>query len=65
MSQPKVFNKELCDWSKDDLAKHFEKLQEIVAEPQFVCTKCGRAAGKKKWLCKAKKLQVVQLALEI
>lgn len=65
MSQPKVFSKELCDWSKDDFARHFDKLQEIVAEPQYVCTKCGRAASKKKWLCKAKKLQIVQQPLEV
>jgi hypothetical protein len=48
--------KELCDWSKKDLAEHFDLLCEIVVAPTHVCTKCGRAASDKRWLCKPKKL---------
>ena len=35
---------------------HFALLMKIVAEPSYACTKCGRAANSKKWLCKPKKL---------
>jgi hypothetical protein len=56
MSKRKPPNKELCDWSKDELRKHFEQLCQIVAEPRFVCKKCGRAANRKKWLCDGEKL---------
>lgn len=56
MSHRKQPDKEICEWSKDDLRKHFELLCEIVAEPKFVCRNCGRAANRKKWLCEAKKL---------
>lgn len=48
--------KEICDWTKVQLRDHFELLEEIVAHPKYACTKCGRAANAKKWLCKAKKL---------
>ncbi len=47
---------ELCEWSREELREHFGHLQKIVARPKYVCTKCGRAASAKKWLCKAKKL---------
>ena len=49
--------KELCDWSKAQLRDHFELLEKIVTKPKYACSKCGRAASAKKWLCKAKKLQ--------
>jgi len=52
-SEPKD---ELCDWSKSDLKDNFDLLAKIVREPVFACTKCGRAANEKKWLCKPKKL---------
>ena len=48
--------KEICHWTKSQLENHFALLAKIVAEPTYVCTKCGRAANGKKWLCKAKKL---------
>jgi hypothetical protein len=56
MSRLRPPNKEICEWSKDELRKHFESLCEIVADPRFVCKKCGRAANRKKWLCDSKKL---------
>ncbi len=49
-------NKELCEWSQNELRDHFEKLRKIVAKPKFTCTHCGRAARAKKWLCKPRKL---------
>ena len=56
MSEKKP-TKEICDWSKAQLREHFDLLAQIVAEPKYACTKCGRAANAKKWLCKAKKLE--------
>jgi len=47
---------ELCEWSRTQLCNHFELLEKIVARPKCACTKCGRAANAKKWLCKPKKL---------
>ena len=49
-------SKELCEWSRDQLRDHFDQLQKIVASPKYACTKCGRAASAKKWLCKPKRL---------
>jgi hypothetical protein len=46
----------ICEWSQDDIAKDFGKLKKMVQNPQFVCKNCGRAAEKKKWLCKPKRL---------
>ena len=56
MTTPKVFSKEICEWSEKDLRKHYLKLRDIVTNPQYVCMKCGRAANRKKWLCQVKKL---------
>jgi len=44
--------KELCKWKSGDYVKLRALLEEIVVEPRFVCTKCGRAANRKKRLCK-------------
>jgi lipopolysaccharide biosynthesis regulator YciM len=55
MSEKKP-TKELCEWSKAQLREYFDQLQKIVTQPKYACTKCGRAAAAKKWLCKAKKL---------
>jgi len=44
--------KMLCKWKQEDIAKKLDKFSDIVRNPQFVCTKCGRVADKKKWLHK-------------
>ena len=44
--------KELCKWKQDDIKKNFDDFSDIVRKPKFVCIKCGRVAGKKKWLHK-------------
>ena len=49
--------KELCKWKQDDINKKFEKFSDIVRNPKFACTKCGRVADKKKWLHKAAALK--------
>ena len=48
--------KHLCQWSKAKLEKDGAKLREIVSAPRFVCTNCGRAAAKAKYLCKPRSL---------
>ena len=48
--------KELCKWKREDYARDLPLLKRIVAEPRYVCEKCGRAADKKKRLCKPEKL---------
>jgi len=48
--------KELCKWKTSDYAKETAKLEEIILGARFVCVKCGRAACKKKWLCKPQRL---------
>jgi len=49
-------SKTLCKWGAERLEQKFKKLREIVGRPRFVCRKCGRAAGGKKWLCSPTKL---------
>lgn len=49
----------LCDLSKRDIEKHFDKIAEIVKEPKFMCLRCARVANRKTYLCKPKKLKVV------
>ncbi|MCA9230870.1 MAG: hypothetical protein KDA57_09475 [Planctomycetales bacterium] len=56
MSDKKKIEKELCDWTQTDLRLHFEQLRAVVTNPTHVCSKCGRSANRKKWLCRAKKL---------
>jgi hypothetical protein len=35
-----------------DITKKLGKFSDIVRNPQYVCTKCGRVADQKKWLHK-------------
>jgi hypothetical protein len=44
--------KMLCKWKQEDITKKFDKYSDIVRNPKFVCTKCGRVADKKMWLHK-------------
>jgi hypothetical protein len=44
--------KELCKWKKEDISAKLDKFSDIVRNPKFLCTKCGRVADKKKWLHK-------------
>lgn len=45
--------KTICDWTKKDIQKNSEKLQELTADACFYCKKCGRVANSKKALCGA------------
>jgi len=48
--------KTLCDWSKKEIERDFEKLCTIVANPRYLCRKCARSAGSSKHLCKPRNL---------
>ncbi|GLS84999.1 hypothetical protein [Paraferrimonas haliotis] len=47
-------DKAICKWSKSAYQTKFELLLTLVSDPKYICTKCGRAAAKKKVLCKPK-----------
>ena len=47
--------KSLCKLAKT-VEDDFEEYAKLVKGTKFVCTKCGRAAAKKKNLCSPKKL---------
>jgi hypothetical protein len=49
--------RELCKWKRDEYAAQLPKLREVVAQPRYLCEKCGRAARKKKWLCRPVELR--------
>ncbi len=43
----------LCKLAKKEFINtNLKEYSELVKIPKFVCTKCGRAAGEKKYLCK-------------
>jgi hypothetical protein len=45
-------DKPLCKWDKDEIKDNLKELKKLVAEPRFVCRKCGRASKKDDCLCK-------------
>ncbi len=46
----------LCKWKKDDIADQLDTLKKMVCDARFICKRCGRAADKKKHLCKPESL---------
>ena len=42
----------ICNWPKERIKTDLKLLKSIVRNPRYLCTKCGRAANKKQWLCK-------------
>ena len=44
--------KNLCKWDEKQITKRMKKLKKIVAHPQYICKRCGRAASDKGYLCK-------------
>ncbi|MEM6910910.1 MAG: hypothetical protein AAF555_04940 [Verrucomicrobiota bacterium] len=48
--------KRLCDWSKKEIEKDFDRLHALLFPPAFYCRKCARVAAEKKLLCKGEKL---------
>jgi hypothetical protein len=49
-------DKPLCKWDKDEIKDNLKELKKAVAEPEYVCKKCGRAAKSKDHLCKPDEL---------
>jgi hypothetical protein len=50
-------NKHLCKMvRKDYLKENLKEYAEIVKNPKYICTKCGRVSVAKKYLCKPKEL---------
>jgi hypothetical protein len=50
--------KKLCKWKSEDITKKLGKFSDIVRNPQYVCTKCGRVADQKKWLHDLRKISI-------
>jgi hypothetical protein len=48
-------SKELCK-RKSSYDKAFDSYARLVNHPKVICTKCGRAANKKKNLCSPRKI---------
>jgi len=46
--------KTICDFSRKEIESNPGRLFELIRDPQFYCSKCGRVANTKKVLCKAK-----------
>lgn len=49
-------NKSFCKLDKKDIKEHLEEIMPLVAQPQFICKKCARAAASRKNLCKPEAL---------
>jgi hypothetical protein len=54
--------KTLCDWSKKDIERDFDKLCELVTPAKFVCRKCTRSAATSKVLCKPRRIPATGVA---
>lgn len=42
----------LCEIKKKDIPHEVERIQRMVTEPEYICSKCLRSASKSKFLCK-------------
>ncbi len=48
----------LCKLAKKEFINtNLKEYSELVKSPKFVCTKCGRASGEKKYICKPVELK--------
>ena len=47
----------LCEIKKKDIVREIDRIQRMVAEPEYICGKCLRSASKKKFLCKPTALE--------
>ena len=53
----KIKGKSLCKRVGNKiLKKDFDTYTSLIKDPRFVCTKCGRAAHDKKYLCNPEKI---------
>ena len=44
--------KQLCSWKPKRIRKRRKELVELIVDPTHLCAKCGRAANRKRVLCK-------------
>ena len=57
MAKSRLLDESICKWSKKDLEKYFDfYVEEILGTPRYVCAKCGRAAQRRRNLCKSRKI---------
>lgn len=49
--------KTLCKLKKEDIALSINKIIKITKKPEYICTKCGRVANEKGYLCHAMKMK--------
>lgn len=47
----------LCEIKKKDIIREVERIQRMVTEPEYICSKCLRSASKRKYLCKPSSLE--------
>jgi hypothetical protein len=47
----------LCEIKRKDIPKEVERIQKMVTEPEYICSKCLRSAAKKKFLCQPSSLE--------
>ena len=48
--------KSICKWKKEKFKERFSELKKSMKSPKFICSKCGRAAVEKGYLCKPEEL---------
>ena len=49
--------KELCKIKKALIEYDIDAYCQLVDKPRFVCRRCGRAANKKKYVCKPTRIK--------
>jgi hypothetical protein len=47
----------LCEIKRKDIVREIDRIQRMVTEPEYICSKCLRSAAKKKFLCKPSALE--------
>jgi hypothetical protein len=47
----------LCEIKRKDIVREIDRIQRMVSEPEFICSKCLRSAAKRKFLCKPSALE--------